>query len=1447
MLSSVDTVGCPGPVVPPIHTTEGRYTSGSDTCGSDTLGWKLQRKRRGKRLAPVILPLRGSATPLVLSPDMAEARKITLWTTSIPPVKQIWERLGKNVPRGLFSTILKVRVYGMKLTRRIEIFASSEETRNLLFEHLREHPLGLSKELCRLGRDSKTRVADRSKRLESRPVDESPSRTHNPFSPLSDLAEEKMPLKFGFLNANGISPLFSYLFEGVKEKPAILGVVETYRGAGCGLRPPFGYHYLEKPIRQGTSRGVKVDEDSHGVGFLVKSELFRVIRPLAGTVKYADCYWIQLPLGSELNKSVAYEGVQLNRRLRVAREIWIGVYYLAPRLSDSALRECLLEMESIISRAGDSDAECVIMGDLNCCLRLPEDPLRSFTHGPNLSLREQLIVELLERHGLCSLHEKRPGEHLRTFCRKGYGSTMPDYILVDKTKMAQWRKPYVHANLDLDSDHWLLSSSRRDVFESAHTAEMERHTSKSSNLGTPNTHPGWKIRSLRVSTGDASQESRSTQLRAEIRARLIEKNVIGTPPRSGDEAPGTGGVSPLIPESYESWVNAVEETLDSVLGKNNPRRRRKVPFWLTGEVWEALVERRACYSALRAAAPGNSNADDLCAEAPGNNSNTDKVAELWNRFQESKRNCLEITRRVRRQQWLSFLEEINSTPKGSREMWNLVKRSRGSAGSSRWEVIKDTDGRLIDSSSPRFLGRWEEFYRGLGSARSVQDSPKGNLVEQFVSAATFGAEPVLPSRHQIVLNAPLTLSEVAKALEGLPHHKAIGADGFSNEILKAMGPEAIFGVFTKLWNEEISPESWSLSIIHPLKKAGDQTDLSNSRGISLLSCVSKLFERVLNRRLTIFLDETKFVAPEQGGFRAGHECIEHSVVLYEVLRRRNAAKVDTYVGFIDFAKAFDTVWRNGLLYKLDQAGVKGKFLRVIRALYQNTSASVRVDGSYTNKFDVSLGVRQGGVLSPLLFVVFINDLVSALRDANLGVQVPGFERDDIFSLPQKLPGLLWADDVVILADSPEQLQAAFVVVESWCKTWLMEVNASKCNVMAVGPVLESATNKLNRWVANHGNYSLGGGSVLPTTSYKYLGTLFRNDLAWKDAAAARVKAVNRTVHAHSRVLRNSGISLAIRRLYYESVVVSAGLYGSELWAHDLVECGRLDQALKPGLCMLLGGAGQAKVDALNWELGLPPAHIRAVTMRLRLLLKWKKNELCSKWARRVHLSSANLTGPSHSWHRQTIETSHRWLGLSDVNLRRPTVRCDLDLSKLISDCSLRHFRKISAGQSSSKTFKSLTKLHAEDTILSIAPYLTAGASTQKSRVMTMLRTGAIFLNNRVSKFTPERPAHCQACNTLDLETIRHFLADCPSLESERRQLGTILEGLWKCSGRRLNEWELFEIAALGESPQLLNAPQEEALLQLARVEIIHQMWRKRCALQAINSDRLGGTPRVESS
>ena len=314
---------------------------------------------------------------------------------------------------------------------------------------------------------------------------------------------------------------------------------------------------------------------------------------------------------------------------------------------------------------------------------------------------------------------------------------------------------------------------------------------------------------------------------------------------------------------------------------------------------------------------------------------------------------------------------------------------------------------------------------------------------------------------------PFTESEVKKLIESLKNGKACGLDFIRNEFLKNMSQRTL-SVVTRLFNvvlrTGIVPEAWCIGAIVPLYKGkGPKDDLDNYRGITLLSCIGKLFTSLINKRLTDFLESTGSIGPEQAGFRKGHSTTDHAFALHMLIELYKQKGKRIYAAFVDYRKAFDYVDRSALWSKLLKEGINGHVLRVIMNIYAKAKSCVKSSGKISRSFPNTIGVRQGENLSPLLFDIFLNDFEYSLSRRNGDYSYRGlpfiselYEQEirgngvageldvDAFF---RIYCLLYADDTIILAESPEELQTALNALHAYCLKWKITVNVKKTKVI----------------------------------------------------------------------------------------------------------------------------------------------------------------------------------------------------------------------------------------------------------------------------------------------------------------------------------------------------------------------------------------------------------------
>ena len=190
--------------------------------------------------------------------------------------------------------------------------------------------------------------------------------------------------------------------------------------------------------------------------------------------------------------------------------------------------------------------------------------------------------------------------------------------------------------------------------------------------------------------------------------------------------------------------------------------------------------------------------------------------------------------------------------------------------------------------------------------------------------------------------------------------------------------------------------------------------------------------------------------------------------LTTLLDTRRKHKLSTFCAFIDFKKAYDCISRDILWNRLFKIGVSGKLFAAVKSLYFSVSACVRVNNQTTDWFSVNRGVRQGCCLSHLLFNLFINDLALKIKSLGKGVDIDN----------ERLCLLLYADDIVLIADNAEDLQALINTLYEWCYINCMSVNPKKSNVVHFRPYSEQRCDF---------KFKCGANEIATVDRYSYLG------------------------------------------------------------------------------------------------------------------------------------------------------------------------------------------------------------------------------------------------------------------------------------------------------------------------------------------------------------------------
>ena len=533
------------------------------------------------------------------------------------------------------------------------------------------------------------------------------------------------------------------------------------------------------------------------------------------------------------------------------------------------------------------------------------------------------------------------------------------------------------------------------------------------------------------------------------------------------------------------------------------------------------------------------NAMHKAHQATLKNPSSSTARQHW---QRARRDVQRTLRTMQNKWWTEKAHEIQSFADRN-DMHNFYNTIKSIYGPTNRCItpLKTADELRVLKDQSSILERWAEHFSTLLNQESEADHTILDQLPEFP-----------PIDH---LNQPPTFREVLSAVRSLKNNKSPGVDNIPAELLKQGGylcTRALHQYITKVWADENIPQQWrDANIVTIYKNKGDKTICGNHRGISLLAVAGKVLAKVMLQRLISNISET--ILPEsQCGFRKNRSTVDMVFTARQLQEKCREQHQDLFMAFIDLSKAFDTVQRDLLWSTLLRFGCPNKFVNILRQFHDGMNARVTIGGQESASFPVCTGVRQGCVLAPVLFNIFllcVSQLLNKEIEESSGVPVDYRLDGNLFNIRRlqattklhrvRILELQYADDCALVAHTPQDLQAVLDAAVKAYSSMGLTINITKTevvcqwstNIPSILPIFTIADKHL---------------SIVP--SFKYLGSILSEDNNIDNEVQNRIKQASTAFgRLRRRVFQNKNLHLHTKLSVYQAVCITTLLYSCEAW------------------------------------------------------------------------------------------------------------------------------------------------------------------------------------------------------------------------------------------------------------------------------------------------------------
>ena len=636
-----------------------------------------------------------------------------------------------------------------------------------------------------------------------------------------------------------------------------------------------------------------------------------------------------------------------------------------------------------------------------------------------------------------------------------------DHIIINNKWRGSLKDVRVYRKPDVNSDHYMLAAAITLKLKANHTNHKQRKIFDIAKLRTPRVQKAFTL---------------------ELRNRFaILEHLNVDPDQQRDEDTDT------VEESWSEMKEAYIKTAENIIGF----RQKKDKKWLSETTWKRIDERRKIKENILEA----------------------KSERIKTRYEEeytAKDREVKTSARNDKRKFVDELADEAEQAAARGELSTVYKITKELTGHrhNNYTPVRNKEGQILTTETEQ-AERWVQHFT------EVLNQPDPEILADPIPSVELDIDCSLPKEK-----------EVKAAIKRMKNNKAPGIDTLQAELLKVdinTSSKIITNLFKKIWEKEEVPEDWDKGLIFKLPKKGDLKNCDNWRGITLLSIPSKIFCWILLKRIDSAIDVK--LRQEQAGFRKGRGCIDQIFALRNIIEQCIEWNTPLYINFIDFKKAFDSIHRECLWKILRNYGIPQKIVDLIRLFYRKFECSIILDNTLSQWFEVKSGVRQGCILSPLLFLITIDWVMRrTTADRPRGIQ---------WNLFRQLEDLDFADDLAVLSSNHGHLQEKTRRLSQYAKQTGLTINRNKTKIMTINALAEPIT--------------LHGEPFENVDDFTYLGSIISKENGVKKDISARLNKARGAFSRLRNIWKSKQFKLKTKLRIYNSNVKSVLLYGSECW------------------------------------------------------------------------------------------------------------------------------------------------------------------------------------------------------------------------------------------------------------------------------------------------------------